>query len=237
MNELLEMALAAHGGMTRWNEIGSVKLRAAITGAVWHLKGRPDVLKDVIIEAQTRVERLTMQFPRQAKRSIFEPQRIVIEKEGMAPHAYENPITTFSGHAREPAWEDVHVAYFSGEALWTYLTIPFLYTYPGFYTEELTPWEENGEQWRRLKAIFPDKISSHTREQISYFGPDGLLRRHDYTVDILGGAAGANYASDYRTVDGIVVPTKRNVYAYEGDHQRVPEPLLVAIDMSNIAFS
>src|SRR5271166_88869 len=43
--------------------------------------------------------------------------------------------------------------------------------------------------------------------------PDGLLRRHDYTVDILGGATGLNYASDYRDVDGIIVPTKRRVYA------------------------
>ena len=79
--------------------------------------------------------------------------------------------------------------------MWTYLTTPFLYTYPGFVTEEISPWEENGEIWRRLKVTFPDNIASHTREQISFFGPDGLLRRHDYTVDILGGATGVNYMS------------------------------------------
>ena len=32
-----------------------------------------------------------------------------------------------------------------------------------------------------------DRIKTHTREQIFCFGPDGLLRRQDYTVDILGG--------------------------------------------------
>jgi hypothetical protein len=37
-------------------------------------------------------------------------------------------------------------------------------------------------------------------------------------TDILGGATGLNYASDYRDVDGISVPTKRRVYAYEGDY-------------------
>jgi hypothetical protein len=93
-----------------------------------------------------------------------------------------------------------------------------------------------GETWRRLKVTFPDRIKSHTREQISCFGPDGLIRRHDYTVDILGGATGLNYASDYRDVDGIIFPTKRRIYAYEGDYQLVPEPLLVKIDMGEITL-
>ena len=38
---------------------------------------------------------------------------------------------------------------------------PFLYTWPGFETEELAPWEENGEVWRPLKITYPDSIASH----------------------------------------------------------------------------
>jgi len=41
---------------------------------------------------------------------------------------------------------------------------------------------------------------------------------------------------DYRNVDGIIVPTKRRVYAYEGDYQLVKEPLLVKIDMGEITL-
>jgi hypothetical protein len=37
-------------------------------------------------------------------------------------------------------------------------------------------------------------------------------------------------------VEGIIVPTKRRVYAYEGDYQLVKEPLLVAIDMAAISL-
>ena len=114
---------------------------------------------------------------------------------------------------------------------------PFLYTYPGFVTEELAPWEENGEPWRPLKVIVPDSIASHSREQVVYFGPDGLLRRHEYTVDVMGGASGFNYAADYRNVDGIVVPTKRRVYAADANKQKIPEPVLVAIDIRDISFS
>ena len=51
------------------------------------------------------------------------------------------------------------MAYFNSYALWTYLTIPFLYTYPGFITEELEPWYEDGEIWRTLRATFPEKGS------------------------------------------------------------------------------
>ena len=238
MNDLLKLAVAAHGGLERWNQLKTVKVSASITGAIWYVKGKPDVLKNIVFEAETQTERLTMHFPNQNKRTVFEAEVNLLETaDGILIEKRIDPIKAFSGQTRETPWDDLHVAYFSGEALWTYLTTPFLYTYPGFETEELSPWEENGEWWRRLKVVFPDYIASHTREQISYFGEDGLLRRHDYTVDILGGATGANYASDYRTVAGIVVPTKRRIYAYEGDHVMVPEPLLVGVDMGEIVFS
>ena len=83
---------------------------------------------------------------------------------------------------------------------------------------------------------FPDHIKSHTRQQISCFGPDGLLRRHDFTIDILGGATGMLYATDYRDVDGIIIPATRRGYAWQGDYQLIPEPLLVAIDMGEITI-
>lgn len=237
MNDLLALAIAAHGGLDRWNAMKSVQVSASITGAIWHIKGKPDILKDVVINARTHTEYLTMDFPGQDKRSVFTPKRIVMETQaGKVLQARDEPIASFEGQQRETPWDDIHVAYFGGEALWTYLTTPFLYTYPGFETEELTPWQENGEEWRRLKITFPENVASHTREQISHFGPDGLLRRHDYTVDILGGATGANYASEYRDVGGIIVPTRRRIYAYEGDHNKVPEPLLVAIDMGDVTF-
>jgi hypothetical protein len=136
----------------------------------------------------------------------------------------------------ETPWDDIDLAYFAGEALWTYLNTPFLYDWAWFVSEEIHPIEVDGETWRRLKVTFPDYINSHTREQISCFGPDGLLRRHDFTIDILGGATGLLYAADYRDVDGIIVPTTRRGYAWQGDYQLVSEPLLVAIDMGEITI-
>jgi hypothetical protein len=237
MSELLNLAVKAHGGLKRWKEVKAIEVAASITGAIWHVKGKPDFLKNVVLTAETGIERLIVDFPGQDKRAVFEPNRIIIETtDGTLIESRDNPEKSFEGQQRETPWDDIQVAYFVGEALWTYLNTPFLYTREGFVTEEISSIQVEGETWRRLKVTFPDSVKSHTKEQISCFGPDGLLRRHDYTVDILGGATGLNYASDYRDIDGIVVPTKRRVYAYEGDYQLVKEPLLVAIDMGEITL-
>ncbi|MET0699641.1 MAG: hypothetical protein ABWY93_08245 [Mycobacterium sp.] len=237
MTDLLEAAVAAHGGLDRWNAITSITVAASITGAIWFVKGKGDALKDVSLTADTRSESVTMDFVGQDKRSVFAPMHVTMQRsDGTVTQERADPEASFAGHQRDTPWDDIHVAYFSGEALWTYLMTPFLYTWPGFVTEEIAAIHVDGETWRRLKVTFPDYVKSHTREQISCFGPDGLLRRHDYTVDILGGATGLNYASGYRDVGGIIIPTIRRVYAYEGDYQPVFDPLLVAIDMDEISI-
>ena len=237
MNDLLESAIAAHGGIDRWSQVTAITVNASVTGALFHVKGKPDALKDVRFEADTKRQLLTMDYVGQDKQSVFEPSRVVIQRrDGELIDARDEPEGSFGGHQLETPWDDIHLAYFTGEALWTYLNVPFLYSWPGFTTEEITPIEVDGETWQRLTVTFPEHVKSHTREQISCFGPDGLLRRHDFTIDILGGATGMLYATDNRNVDGIIIPTTRRGYAWQGDYQRIPEPLLVAIDMGEITM-
>ena len=183
-------------------------------------------------------ERVTAHLNGQGLRYSFAPDRVAVEDEdGRVVSERAEPRAAFRGHTAETAWDELHVAYFSGYALWTYLTIPFLYTYPGFVTEELPPWSETGKLGGFLKATFPADVASHAREQVSYFGPDGLLRRHEYTVEVLGGSTGLNYAADYQTVGGIVVPVTRRVYAADAEHRKIPDPLLVSIDLRDISFN
>jgi hypothetical protein len=147
-----------------------------------------DEFLDLAVKAHRGLE---VDFPGQNKRAIFRPNRVVIETaDGTVIDARDDPERSFGGQQRETPWDNVHVAYFAGEALWTYLNTPFLYTHEGFATEEIPSIQVEGDTWRRRKVTFPDNVKSHTRQQISCFGPDGLLRRHDYTVDILGGATG-----------------------------------------------
>ncbi|WP_219837017.1 hypothetical protein [Paenibacillus sp. R14(2021)] len=241
MNELLDLAVKAHGGLERWKQISKISARTSGKGALWHLKGNPGLLDDYKLEINTREQHVVLEgFSAVDKRSVFTPERVTIESiaTGETLLFRDNPRAAFDGHVLSTPWDDLHVAYFASYAMWVYLTQPFLYTYPGFVTEELSPWQENGETWRRLKVIFPDYIASHCREQISYFGEDGLLRRHDYNTDVIGrGSPAANYASDYQEVNGIIVPTKRRVYPVQEGGLKAPEPLIVSIDMSEISIA
>jgi len=231
MNELLDKAVAAHGGLERWNQITSVAFDASIGGAFWQVKGKGGALGEVRLVVDTTRQLVTVDLADQDKRYVFEPHRVVVQHQDGSPiQARENPQRSFDGHKFDTPWDDVHLAYFVGEAQWTYLTMPFLYTRPGFVSDEITPIEVDGETWRRLKVTFPDDVKSHTREQIACFGPDGLLRRHDFTMDVLGGAPGSLYATDYRDVSGIMLPTTRRAYAPQGDAQIT----MIAIDMHDI---
>ena len=79
MTELLNLAIKAHGGLDRWKKVKAIKVAASITGAIWYVKGKPDFLKNVVLTSETQNERVTVDFPGQDKRAIFEPSRIVIE--------------------------------------------------------------------------------------------------------------------------------------------------------------
>jgi hypothetical protein len=134
-------------------------------------------------------------------------------------------------------WNEQQLIYFSGYAMWTYLTTPFLFTLPGFEIQEVEPSVEDGETWRRLKVTFPKSVPSHSTEQTFYFGPDGLLRRHDYSVEIMGGTSSANYASEYREFGGIVFPTKRRVYSIGTENRPNLDHVAVSIDLLNIEIA
>jgi hypothetical protein len=117
-----------------------------------------------------------------------------------------------AGHQMSTPWDELHRAYFNGEALWTYLTTPFLLALEGVAAEETEPWSEGGETWRVLLAHFPGSVETHSLVQDFFFDRDLRLRRHDYNVNIAGGFNAAQLTSDYIVEDGIHLPTKRRAY-------------------------
>jgi hypothetical protein len=183
MSDLLDFALEAHGGLRRWNDFQTLRADLSIAGAIWEVKQCPGLLTSKTFELQTHHEELSITpYFEPGLRTVFVPDRQILETlTGEMVEAREHPETAFANQVRETPWDKFHAALFASEALWTYLTSPFLYTYPGFESEEIEPWDENGERWRRLRVTFPDHIVSHTK--ITHFGPDGLMRRHDYIYD------------------------------------------------------
>ena len=63
MNDLLKLAVEAHGGLKRWSRMQAVTAAASITGEIWRVKSKLDYLKNVIFKVETKRERVTMDFP------------------------------------------------------------------------------------------------------------------------------------------------------------------------------
>src|SRR5262249_33574696 len=167
MKDLLNFAIEAHGGLKRWSKVETVTVAASVTGEIWKVKSKPDYLKNVIFAVETKRERVTGDFLGQDKLSFFEPTRVEIKRrDGTIIATRDDPEASFQGQEEDTPWDDMHVAYFSGEAFYTYINTPFLCTYEGFYTEEIAPIKVDGETWRRLKVTFPDTVKSHTKIQV-----------------------------------------------------------------------
>ena len=240
MHKLAEFAIKAHGGLARWKAFRSVSVDLIQGGALWSLKGEAGVLDRVHVNADlTRQWASHSPFRATDKRSVFEPPtRVAIETTaGEVLEELRNPRDSFKGHTLETPWNDLQLAYFAGCAMWTYLNTPFLLAEPGVDAEELEPWKERGETWRRLKAKFPASIVTHSTVQTLYLDQRGLLTRHDYDVDIAGGTPGAHYVDRFIDVSGILFPTKRRIFPRQPDGKALSEPLVVSIDLSNILLS
>jgi hypothetical protein len=238
MTELLDIVIEAHGGLERWNQLDAISARLIQGGALWELKGQPGVLDDVFVRASLHDERESHHpFGAPDRRSSFTPDRVAIETTaGDVLEALDQPRTSFSGHTLESRWTTLQLAYFVGTAMWTYLTQPFTFAMPGFETQELDPWLEGAEEWRRLSVVWPSYLATHSTAQTLYFGSDGFIRRHDYDVEIQGGTGGAHFMRGYTKVAGIMIPTSHRVFPRHPDGQALSEPLLVSIDLSDISF-
>jgi hypothetical protein len=60
-------------------------------------------------------------------RWIYTPERTWIERrDGSIIAEREKPRGAFADHIRSTKWDDLHLTYFLGYAMWTYLTVPFL---------------------------------------------------------------------------------------------------------------
>ena len=91
--------------------------------------------------------------------------------------------------------------------------------------------------WRRLEITFPAYIETHNTVQVFYYGPDGLLRRHDYAPDILQSVPSSQYVSDFRDIEGIKVPFTRRIYLRNADGSFNADPVMVSIDVLAFEFS
>jgi len=63
MSELLTLALAAHGGLDRWNELTSIRARLSVTGGLFASKGTAGQLEGIEMEAQLHEQKVVTYLP------------------------------------------------------------------------------------------------------------------------------------------------------------------------------
>jgi hypothetical protein len=239
ISSLLDLALDGHGGLHRWTHLETVSATMTVGGPLFALKGHPTGLGTVQAIAETRSPRITFTPFANATRGVFEPGRVIVSRDGDTDERRDDPRSGFTGIDRDDPWDDLHLLYFAGYAIWNYLCAPFFFTWPGFTLEEIEPWTQDAETWRRLLVTFPPDVPTHNPQQVFYFDDRGLLRRLDYMPEILGPAAApaAHYCDSHQDFDGLIVPTRRRVYIRRDDGIPATGFAVVEIDISDVTIA
>jgi hypothetical protein len=231
--DLLEKVIQAHGGAGRWQELAAVEAVISARGFLFKAKRRP-VLNHVRVRASIHDPRFIFyDTPRRGQTAELEGEREVkiTGPDNRIVSSRMMPRAAFRSLRRQLYWDELDFIYFGGYATWNYLLTPFLFLREGFEFEALEPLS-GIECPFRLQATFPDDLPTHCKEQIFHFDRNYLLRRLDYTAEVVGRwAHAAHLCEDYQDFDGIKIPTTRRVRPLFTGSRLLPGPTLVALDI------
>ncbi|MGY4349893.1 hypothetical protein ACVWXM_006386 [Bradyrhizobium sp. GM7.3] len=232
---LLDDVIDASGGMARWNSLSRFTLHLSVAGTLFSSTGHASEFKDVTAEGSTRTQSVRFTGITGGEHSgSFQPDAITIESlEGEILRTWRNPSLAFTEAGSPALAGELHLVFFCGVAIWNYLTNPFLLAHPDVLVEELPPWQENNESWRRLRAQFPPSLITLAPEPIFYFDENALQRRTDHD---LFGMKVAHYSWAHDSFGGIVVPTLRRAQTLRPDGTVVAKPVLMDVEIFDAVF-
>lgn len=235
--QILNEAIEAHGGMDYWNSLEALDAEISAGGFLFTAKQRP-VLRRVRMRALTTEPMFTFyDFPKPGQTAEFigNDEVRILDSGGAVVAQRKNPRAAFRSIRRQFFWDDLDFIYFAGYATWNYLTAPFILARKGFLIEKLEPLQGALGQFTRLHVTFPSDIPTHSREQIFYFDDQRLLRRLDYTAEVVGGwAHAAHLCEEYRTFGRLKAPTRRWALPLLFGHNPPPGPKLVELQLHMI---
>ena len=239
MPALLQQIIDRHGGLGLWQSCEFIVARLTFGGLAFASRFNRAGLRERTIKIATREREVVFNdYPDPRQRGIFTPDVVKIESQsGEIISERHSPRTAFRSVRRYVWWDDLDLLYFAGYAVWNYLTMPFLLLQKDVEVKEIDSWKENDEVWRRLTVRFPAAIPTHCREQVFYFDKNLLLRRHDYNPEIFAPRAkAAHYCYHHKSFNGFTVATKRKVLPRTASGHSRPWPVLVWIDIADVAL-
>jgi hypothetical protein len=234
---LLERALDAHGGLLRWQRMHRAQGTVETDGLLLETKNPSPNSAPLRFAVAMHEVWASLQTVGSGPRIDLTTERIaIVANDGTVVAQDEEIRTSFAGHDMATPWNPLQRGFFGAYALWNYLNLPFLLTLPEIELHQAAAVEVDGQMLAGIGAVFPATLPTHSHEQQFFFDADGLLRRHDYHLDIAGGAAVNHYVGDYVNANGINVPTVRRAYLCDARGQTCWDQLLVHLRFSDIRF-
>ena len=222
----------AHGGRERWESVRAIRGRVRTGGFLPRTRFPGNRLRDADLEVElAAVRAVGAPFPEAGHRGVFERGSVRIETDdGYVLASRSRPRDAFlglSGLRRNLRWDALDTGYFAGYAWWNYLSFPLLLLREGVQVRLAGT--------RRLDVTFPPGVDTHSPRQSFHFDDELRLRRHDYTAEVVGSwARAAHLCERHTTVDGLLLPLRRRVYPAAPGGRRLPGPVLVALDLSEV---
>ena len=234
--DLLNHVIAAHGGRERWRAVESIEFNLSSAGLAFTLHMQPRALLNLRVALWPHERRVELHgFGAPGQVGVWTSDRVWIEQASDATLAQRHaPRAAFSGLLKQVRWDQLDILYFAGYALWNYLSFPFLLDQPGITLLASSRRDKAGGG--RLEAAFDAAVPTHSRRQSFLISPEGLLTRHDYTADVIGGwATAANTCLSSTVVEGLRFYTRRQATPRLGSQLVLPGPTLVWICLDDLA--
>jgi hypothetical protein len=114
MTDLLDLAIEAHGGLSRWRDVESIDFRTTAGGGLWEAKRHSMGLKNVAVHLHAHQPAVAIApFVDQATTGHFRPDSVWLETPGDGvTYGLSEPRKSFDGHDLTTPWTDLQTLYF-----------------------------------------------------------------------------------------------------------------------------
>jgi hypothetical protein len=225
--ETIKRAIARHGGMDRWEQIGNILVEVYTLGGFGMSRrglGSQFPMPKIVSLRPKLGMAILYDYPRQGRQCIYDNGRVAEIAAGEEP-TYENDnhrTKMLSVSRFRRPWTTSDAAYFFGYAMLHYCAIP--YTLQGVKVVGFKS-RKSGDWRTRIDFEYPDGSHTHSKFETVYFDESGLIVRHDYCPEVSSPIArAANYLVDYKDCNGYLITERRKVYFRIG---RLRTPLVV----------
>jgi len=229
--------ISAHGGEKIWSSIDWIEAEISAWGFLFKAKHIP-VLKHVTVLASAKKPHfMFVDYPEQGLTGelIGNEEVRILGVNGEVLQRRLKPRDAFKGLRRIFWWDYLDFIYFGGYATWNYMVTPFIFLRKGFEFNNIRTFNTADGDLLCFDATFPEDLPTHCRTQTFYFDKNRLLRRLDYTAEVVGSwAHAAHFCNEYHEFAGLKIPTRRRVRPVLFNHP-LSSPTLVGIKIHDVS--